>query len=118
MNDDITNKQLAISDLSSIAAVWVTVVGAVILGGIAWGKAEADIGETKIKADANGVKIEAIQQDIGTIKTDVEVTKNEVKNLSGKLDDFMRKQDAELDRFLHERETEQQEILRLLRQRQ
>lgn len=91
-----------------------TLAGIVFISGGIYTKVLA--GEEK--SQENRKKIEGIERDIGAIKTDVEVTKNEVKNLSVKLDDFMRKQDAELDRFLHERETEQQEILRLLRHRQ
>lgn len=98
--NDISNKQLAISEWTGIAALWVTIIGAVIVGAVAWGQAQADIGDAKSKAEANGLKIESIQRDVGAIKTDVEVTKNEIRNLGEKLERSVQQQD---------------EILRILR---
>lgn len=102
MTDDISNKQLAISEWTGIVALWVTLIGGLIVAAVAWGQAQTDINEARSKADANGEKIEAMQRDVGSIKTDVEVTKNEVKNLSDKLERSVQQQD---------------EILRILRSR-
>ena len=102
MTEDITNRQLAISEWTGIAALWVTLIGGLLIAAVAWGQAQSGINEAKTKANNNGQKIEAMQRDLGSIKTDVEVTKNELKNLSEKVSRSVRQQD---------------EILRILRSR-
>lgn len=54
------------------------------------------------KTQENREKIEGIERDISSIKTDIEVTKNEVKNLGDKLERSVQQQD-EILRILRER---------------
>jgi uncharacterized protein YoxC len=65
------------------------------------------------KAEQNSKEISQIKEDIGSIKTDAEITKTTVGTLSEDVKTLSEK----LDELISEQRSDQQEILRLLRQR-